>query len=153
MNTRVSHLSGAFPRRRGFTLIELLVVIAMMAIMMATGMPALTAVLDRGHVSECRSHLTCIALAATTYRQEHGIYPESLDKLLEAKMITDPTILLCSKTGARYYYEPPAPGSDPSLILAACTNPATQAENRPHARGRGLLVLHLGGQIEEVRAP
>ncbi len=139
----------------GFTLIELLVVIAMIAILMASGMPALNAALDRGRVSECRAHLTCIALAATTYRQQHGAYPESLDKLVEARLITDPTILLCSKTGAQYHYAQPAAGAAPDFVLAACQDPRLVAGQSPlpHARGRGVILLHLGGQIEERRRP
>lgn len=155
---RPGPMPAAMPARRstaGFTLIELLVVIAMIAILMASGMPALNAALDRGRVSECRAHLTCIALAATTYRQQHGAYPESLDKLLEVRLVTDPTILLCTKTGAQYYYVKPPTGASPDLLLAACQDPATVAGQSPlpHARGRSVVLLHLGGQIEELRRP
>lgn len=139
--------------RNGFTLIEVLVVIAMIAILAAAGMPALSAALDRARVAECRSHLTCIALALNTYCQQVGAYPASLDDLVAKRLITDPTILLCSKTGRKYAYYPPPAGAGPDFIAVACVAPDTPAGQRPHARRTSLLVLHLGGQIEELRTP
>ena len=148
-----SRLAPPYASSIGFTLIELLVVIAMIAILSAIGMPALSAALDRARVGECRTHLTCIALALELYRQQHGAYPASLDDLLTARLITDPTILLCSKTGTRYYYSPPPPAASPDFVVAACVVPSTAPGKLPHSRGRSLLVLHLGGQVEEIRGP
>jgi prepilin-type N-terminal cleavage/methylation domain-containing protein len=133
----------------GFTLLELLVVLAMIAILAATGMPALNAALDRARVAECRTHLACIALALSAYRQQKGTYPARLEDLLAARLITDPAILRCSKTGALYYYQAPPTEAGPELVAVACVNPATPRGKRPHARGDSLLLLHLGGQVEE----
>ena len=136
--------------RCAFTLIELLVVIAMIAILMAIGMPALTVAIDRARVSECRAHLTCIALALNAYRQQKGSYPPGLQTLVKEHYITDPSILTCTKTGALYYYRQPPPMAAPDTIVVACIDPSTPAGDRPHARGRSYLVLKAGGQIVEV---
>ncbi|MBC7286981.1 MAG: prepilin-type N-terminal cleavage/methylation domain-containing protein [Armatimonadetes bacterium] len=137
--------------RHGFTLIELLVVIAMIAILAAISMPALTAALDRARVAECRSHLVCIGLALNTYRQQKGAYPPDLAALVNERLITDPTVLCCPKTGAPYFYQPPPAGAGPDTLAAACVDPGTQPPDLPHARGHSFLLLHAGGQIEELR--
>ena len=137
-------------RSGGFTLIELLVVIAMIAILAAIGMPAMTAALDRARVAECRAHLTCIALALNTYRQQKGAYPPDLQALIDTHLITDPSVLACPKTGTRYYYRQPPAGAGPDTVVAACVDPSTPVGARPHAHRASFLVLKAGGQIVEV---
>ncbi len=150
MTAATSSNHGQAHRVRGFTLIELLVVIAMMAILAAIGMPALIAAIDRARVSECRAHMTCIALALNTYYQQNGAYPPSLQTLLDQRLITDPSVLRCTKTGAVYYYRQPPASAAPDTLVVACVDPATPIGSRPHSRRRSYLALKAGGQIVEV---
>ncbi len=134
----------------GFTLIELLVVIAIIAIMAATLMPAISSSLDRSRVTECRSHLTHLAIALRMYYNDQGAYPPTLSALLETGFITDDSLLRCTKTGAEYYYRPPSTKDSVATTVAACVDPATAQGQRPHSFRNSLLVLQKGGKIVEV---
>ncbi len=134
----------------GFTLIELLVVIAIIAIMAATLMPAISSSLDRSRVTECRSHLTHMAIALRMYYNDQGAYPPTLSALLETGFITDDSLLCCTKTGAEYYYRPPTPKDSVETTVAACVDPAIPQGRRPHSFRNSLLVLQKGGKIVEV---
>jgi type II secretion system protein G len=134
---------------RGFTLIELLVVIAIIAILSAALLPAISSSLDRARVTECRSNLTHVALALRMYYTDHGAYPRTLDALALTGLVTDDTLLRCTRTGAYYYYVPPPPGAPLDSTLAACTDPTTPAGQRPHDFRQSLLVLEKSGKIVE----
>ncbi len=136
--------------RRGITLIELLVVIAIIAILAATLMPALPAATDRSRVTECRSNLTQIALALRMYYNDQGSYPDSLQRLARAGFITDDSVLLCTKTGAPYFYDRPTPETPADRVIAACVDPHTPDGRRPHAYHHSLVTLQKGAKLVEV---
>ena len=134
--------------KRGFTLIELLVVIAIIAILMAILMPAFTAANDRARVTECRAHLTAIAIALDQFRRDHGANPTTLRQLYTAGYITDDSLLLCTKTGVEYHYDPTA--SAPETLIVACCPPETPKGSRPHSLRESLVALQAGGKILEI---
>ena len=136
--------------KRGFTLIELLVVIAIIAIMAATLMPAISSSLDRSRVTECRSHLTHLAIALRMYYNDQGGYPPTLSALLQTGFITDDSLMRCTKTGAEYYYHSPTTDDLVEASVAACVDPATPEGQRPHSFRNSLLTLQKGGKIVEV---
>jgi prepilin-type N-terminal cleavage/methylation domain-containing protein len=137
---------------RAFTLIELLVVIAIIAIMSAAMMPAFSSANDRARITECRSHLTTIALALKMRLDDKGAYPATLEHLYREGYITDEEVLHCSKTGVNYYYRAPAKGGAADTIVCACTSPDTASGKRPHGFRTELLVLQAGGGIRVERA-
>ena len=133
---------------RGFTLIELLVVIAIIAIMLAILMPTMTTANDRARVTECRAHFTAIAIALDQFRRDRGANPPNLRALYDEEYITDDSMLLCTKTGAEYYYDADATAKD--ALMVACCDPKTPVGKRPHSQRRSLVALQVGGKIVEV---
>ena len=134
---------------RGFTLIELLVVIAIIAIVSAAVMPAFSSANDRARITECKAHLTTIGLALKMRLDDRGAYPATLRQLYEEGYITDEAVLLCSKTGAEFYYDPPTRGEGPAAVVCACVEPSTPSGERPHGFRASLIYLQAGGGIRE----
>ena len=134
--------------KRGFTLIELLVVIAIIAILMAILMPAFTTANDRARVTECRARLTAIAIALDQYRRDSGDAPPRLRTLYEGGYITDDSLLVCTKTGGEYYYDPAASRNDE--VIVACCDPDTPEGKRPHSMRHSLVALQVGDKLVEV---
>jgi type II secretory pathway pseudopilin PulG len=130
-------------------LIELLVVIAIIAILSAALMPALSSATDRSRVTECRAHLAQLGMGLQMYYHDWGAYPAGVDRVLAAGYVTNDVWLRCTKTGAYYYYAPPALGSGPDALLASCVDPATPPGQRPHGYRNTLVVLNRGGKITE----
>ena len=139
------------PRSRSdaFTLIELLVVIAIIAILAAALMPALSSALDRTRVTECRSNLTHIGIALRMFYNDHGSYPDSLNQLVSAGLITDDSLLICTKTGQQYHYERPTGATPSDGLVCSCCSPATPDGQRPHSYRHSYVALQKGGKIEE----
>lgn len=135
--------------RSGFTLIELLVVIAIIAIMSAALMPSLSSVTDRSRVTECRANLSHVALALRAYHSDYGQYPPHLTNLLPGQYVTDPNLIVCTHTGATYFYAAPA-GINAAATLTACVNPATPIGQRPHGQRTSLVILERGGRVHEL---
>lgn len=134
--------------KRGFTLIELLVVIAIMAILMAAAMPAFTTATDRSRVAECRAHMTAIGIALEQYRRDRGSNPPTLQALYDQGYITDDGLLVCTKTGAHYHYEPGATGNATTIV--SCCRPDMPPGQRPHSQGQSYVALQVGGKLTEV---
>jgi len=134
--------------RRGFTLIELLVVIAIIAILMAALMPAFTTANDRARVTECRAHIAAIGIALDQYRRDRGGNPPDLQALCDRGYLTDDSLLLCSKTGARYFYDKGA--KSVSGVICACCAPGTAKGKRPHSGRESFVVIQAGGKLVEV---
>ncbi|MBD3291557.1 MAG: prepilin-type N-terminal cleavage/methylation domain-containing protein [Armatimonadia bacterium] len=136
--------------RRGFTLIELLVVIAIIAIMSAVLMPAVTSTTDRARVSECRSNLTHVAIALKMYYNDQGAYPPEIETLHTMEFITDPGLMVCTKTGAHYHYAQPTDETATDALVCSCVSPRTPDGERPHSYRHSYVALHKGGAITEV---
>jgi type II secretion system protein G len=143
------HLSNTMTER-GFTLIELLVVIAIIAIMAAALMPAVTSATDRARVNECRSNLTHVAIALKMYYNDQGAYPPDLETLHRMEFITDPNLLVCTKTGAHYHYAQPDADTPTDALVCSCVAPDTPDGTRPHSYHHSFVALHRGGQLVEV---
>ncbi len=137
-------------RSSGFTRIERLVVIAMIAIMAAALMPAVSSATDRARVTECRSNLTHIAIALRMYYNDQGAWPPDLEALYEAGFITDPSLLVCTKTGAHYHYARPGEGTPTDEIVCACVDPDTPDGERPHSFHHSMVGLQKGGRLIEI---
>ena len=133
----------------GFTLIELLVVIAIIAILSAALMPALSSAMDRTRVTECRSNLTHIGIALRMFFNDHGSYPDSLEQLASAGLITDDSLLVCTKTGQPYHYERPSGATPSDSAVCSCCAPNTPDGQRPHSYRHSYVALQKGGKIEE----
>ena len=82
-------------------------VIAIIAILSAMLMPALTSATDRSRVTQCHSNLMHIGMALKMYYNDQGHWPPSLQALNDAEFVTDRSILVCTKTGAQYFYDRP----------------------------------------------
>lgn len=134
--------------RRGFTLIELLVVIAIMAILMAIMMPAYTTANDRARVAECRTHMMAIGIALEQFRRDRGSNPPSLQALYDQGYITDDSLLICTKTGAHYAYDPSATANAATIV--SCCPPEKLSGQRPHSVGHSFVALQVGGKVVEV---
>ena len=97
-------------RRFGFTMIELLIVISIIAILAAAIIPNFIGFDTEARVAATKSNLDTLRTRITLYRAKEGLYPSSLDDLLN-RSYTDagvqkpylqkmPTELISSKKGS-----------------------------------------------------
>ncbi len=136
-------------KHTGFTLIELLTVIAIIAILMATVQPMITASASRAREFECQSHLKEIGMAMQAYAQDQGVFPAKLVSL--DVILRDKSLLECPATSALYYYRNPGRDADRDRLVAACIDPASRPDKFPHRFGSAYFWLTAGGHIEKVR--
>jgi len=134
---------------KGFTIIELLVVIGMIGILIAIAQPMLTSSAAKTYEYQCESRLRQIGVAMNAYCQDYGAFPASLDKV--DALIQDREVLVCPRTGRRYWYCPPGPNADRETAVAACVNPHCARVPLPHRGGHCYLILLAGGGVEHVR--
>ena len=144
-------LSYSHGARHGFTLIELLVVIAIIGILMAVIRPSVTAANDRANTTLCESRLSQIQVALRQYVEDHGRMPAALEELVQGHYLLDEAVLSCSKTGARFAYQPVAPDAPGEPIIVSCVAPGTRAGVRPHGQGQAYTFLRLSGRVGVAR--
>ena len=93
-------------------------------------------------------HLTAIGIALDQFRRDHGANPPDLRALCTAGYVTDDSLLICTKTGAPYFYDPKAAGNE--TFVSACCRPTTASGKRPHSQHESFVGLQLGGKLVEV---
>lgn len=71
-------------RSRGFTLIELLVVLAIIATLLALATPRYFQHVERSKVAVLQENLATTRQAIDQYHADKGIWPDSLEKLVES---------------------------------------------------------------------
>ncbi|MFO1078644.1 MAG: type II secretion system protein [Planctomycetota bacterium] len=64
--------------QRGFTLLEIIVVLGVLAILLGTAMPLVTAAIDADHRTEVQRELEELGTALDSYYYEHAAFPASL---------------------------------------------------------------------------
>lgn len=74
-------------RKRGFTLIELLVVLSIIALLLTIATPKYFSSIDRAKEATLKQDLNVVREAIDKFYADKGIYPESLEALVEGKYI------------------------------------------------------------------
>ena len=74
-------------RRHGFTMIELLIVISIIAILAAAIIPNFIGFDTEARVAATKSNLDTLRTRITLYRSKEGLYPTSLDDLINRTYI------------------------------------------------------------------
>jgi general secretion pathway protein G len=72
---------------RGFTLVELLVVLAILALLLTLAVPRYFAGIERAKEAALRQDLNQIRESIDKYYADNGVYPKSLEDLVERKYI------------------------------------------------------------------
>ena len=80
-------VTGSFSKARAFKLIELLVVMVIIASLFAIAVPRYFRSLDRSKEVVLIQDLAVMREAIDHYYSDRGIYPESLDALVEARYL------------------------------------------------------------------
>jgi general secretion pathway protein G len=71
----------------GFTLVELLVVLAILALLLTLAVPRYFSSIERAKEATLRQDLNLIRESIDKYYADNGIYPKSLEDLVERKYI------------------------------------------------------------------
>ena len=74
-------------RSRGFTLIELLIVLAILATLLTIAVPSYFASLDNAKETSLKQSLSVMRTAIDHYKGDLGVYPPSLQTLVEQKYL------------------------------------------------------------------
>ncbi|MBU8975696.1 MULTISPECIES: type II secretion system protein [unclassified Lysobacter] len=74
-------------RRRGFSLIELLVVMAIIAALVTIAMPRYQASVQTARLTALKENLRILRASLDRYYEDKGVYPESLQALVEANYL------------------------------------------------------------------
>ncbi len=77
-------------RARGFTLIELLVVLAIIATLLALAMPRYFQHVERSKEAVLKENLATTRQAIDQYHADKGVWPDSLDSLVDAHYLRAP---------------------------------------------------------------
>jgi general secretion pathway protein G len=72
---------------RGFTLVELLVVLAILALLLTLAVPRYFSGIERAKEATLRQDLNLIRESIDKFYADNGIYPKSLEDLVERKYI------------------------------------------------------------------
>ena len=110
-------------RHFGFTLIELLIVIVILGLLMSLVAPTMFSKVDSTKIKTAKAQMHMLETALDTFRLDMGVYPKSLDDLLQSeetgwdgpylpkKLPNDPW-------GNPYRYTSPGPEGEPFLLLS-----------------------------------
>jgi prepilin-type N-terminal cleavage/methylation domain-containing protein len=113
-------------KQRGFTLIELLVVIAIIAILVALILPAVQNAREAARRTQCKGHLTQMAIAIQNYHEALSAYPPGIiansDNFLDAYHSAFTLILpYLDQPNVHALYNFDHPWRHPSNLKAAST--------------------------------
>lgn len=81
MSTRATERKAV--RNAGFTLIEVLLVVVIIGILVGVVAPRLGKRVGQAQVSAARASISAIALAIDMYEVDNGVYPASLQNLIQ----------------------------------------------------------------------
>ena len=91
----------------GFTLIELLVVLAIVAVLLTVAVPRYFRSVDHSREVALRQSLAVMRDAIDKFRGDQGIYPESLDMLVEKKYLRNVPVDPVTGTASSWIIVPP----------------------------------------------
>jgi len=74
-------------RTRGFSLIELLVVMAIIAALVTIALPRYQASVETAKLTALKENLRILRASLDRYYEDKGVYPESLQTLVEARYL------------------------------------------------------------------
>lgn len=98
--------------KRGFTLIELLVVLAIIATLLTLAAPRYFQHVDRSKEAVLRENLAATRQAIDQYHADKGVWPESLESLVEARYLRAVPLDPITESIATWRLVPP-PDQDP----------------------------------------
>jgi len=80
-------LAGTVRRRQGFTLIELMVVLAIIALLLSVAAPRYFGAVDQSKEVALKQNLATMRDAIDKFHADQGVYPESLEALVEKRYL------------------------------------------------------------------
>lgn len=87
LNGNVTQSLNRRKHKRGFTLIELLVVLSIIALLLTIATPKYFSSIDRAKETTLKQDLNVVREAIDKFYADRGIYPESLEALVDEKYI------------------------------------------------------------------
>ncbi|QVL45265.1 MAG: prepilin-type N-terminal cleavage/methylation domain-containing protein [Methylophilaceae bacterium] len=94
---------------KGFTLIELLVVLTIVALLLSLVSPKYFNHIDRAKETALKQDLHFMRVAIDQYFGDHGIYPESLEKLVELAYLDKVPVDPITESAETWIITPPEP--------------------------------------------
>lgn len=94
---------------KGFTLIELLVVLSIIALLLSLASPKYFNHIDLAKETALKQDLDIIRIAIDQYFGDHGVYPESLDSLVEQSYLDKIPIDPITERADTWVITPPEP--------------------------------------------
>jgi general secretion pathway protein G len=94
---------------KGFTLIELLVVLSIIALLLSLASPKYFNHIDRAKESALKQNLHNMRIGIDQYFGDHGVYPESLESLVEKSYIDKIPIDPITERSDSWIVTPPEP--------------------------------------------
>jgi len=73
------HLS----KKSGFTLIEIILVVVIIGILAGIAIPRMGGRTEQANITQAESNITALGMAISEFEMMNGVYPSSLDQLLD----------------------------------------------------------------------